>query len=111
MFSQTLNSQSSNDEQNFFDPRFAPQSANVNRQLILLVEDNQDSRNMLRTLLELWSYRVIEAHNGEEAVRLAKSECPNLILMDVAIPLLDGMEPPTRCPSFSFPAMRRWAFA
>lgn len=56
---------------------------------------------MLRTLLELWSYRVIEAHNGEDAVRLAKSEAPNLILMDIAIPVVDGMEATRRIREFA----------
>jgi DNA-binding response OmpR family regulator len=56
---------------------------------------------MLRTLLELWNYRVIEAHNGEEAVRLAKSESPQLILMDVAIPVVDGMEATRRIREFA----------
>lgn len=56
---------------------------------------------MLRTLLELWSYRVIEAHNGEEAVNLAKSESPNLVLMDVAIPVVDGMEATRRIRQFA----------
>lgn len=101
MFSQAQNSQHSNDERNFYEPRFAPQPANLNQQLILVVEDNPDSRNMLRTLLELWSYRVIEATNGEEAVRLAKSESPNLILMDVAIPLVDGVEATRRIREFA----------
>ncbi len=58
---------------------------------------------MLRTLLELWSYRVIEAQNGEEAVRLARSEAPNLVLMDVAIPLIDGMEATRRIREFAAP--------
>jgi CheY-like chemotaxis protein len=56
---------------------------------------------MLRTLLELWSYRVIEAHNGEDAVNLAKSESPNLVLMDVAIPVVDGVEATRRIREFA----------
>jgi two-component system cell cycle response regulator DivK len=103
MFSQAQNPQLSNDEHNFFENRSAPHPANANQQLILLVEDNTDSCNMLRTLLELWSYRVIEAHNGEDAVRLAKSELPNLILMDIAIPVVDGMEATRRIREFAAP--------
>jgi CheY-like chemotaxis protein len=106
MFSQSQNSHfSSNDGQNLFESRPAatPQAAKGNQQLILLVEDNADSRNMLRTLLELWSYRVIEAQNGEDAVRLAKSDSPNLILMDVAIPLIDGIEATRRIREFAAP--------
>jgi CheY-like chemotaxis protein len=101
MFSQAQNSHFSSDGRNHFEPHSAPQPAAVNQQLILLVEDNTDSCNMLRTLLELWSYRVIEAHNGEEAVSLAKSEAPQLILMDVAIPVVDGMEATRRIREFA----------
>ncbi|HEX8736149.1 MAG TPA: response regulator [Pyrinomonadaceae bacterium] len=103
MFSQAQNSQLSNEGHNLFEHHSAPQPANVNRQLILLVEDNADSCAMLRTLLELWSYRVIEANNGEDAVRLAKSEMPNLILMDIAIPVVDGMEATRRIREFASP--------
>src|SRR5215213_4868902 len=103
MFSQAQNSQISNDGRSYFENRSAPQPANVNQQLILLVEDNTDSCNMLRTLLELWSYRVIEAHDGEEAVGLAKSESPNLVLMDIAIPVVDGMEATRRIREFASP--------
>jgi CheY-like chemotaxis protein len=101
MFSQTQHSQLSNDGRSRFEPHSAPQPANGNQGLILLVEDNTDSCTMLRTLLELWSYRVIEAHNGEEAIRLAQSEAPNLILMDVAIPLVDGLEATRRIREFA----------
>jgi hypothetical protein len=103
MFSQEQNAHLSNDGRSLFEPHSAPQPANSKQHLILLVEDNTDSRNMLRTLLELWSYRVIEAQNGEEAVALAKSESPNLILMDVAIPVVDGMEATRRIREFASP--------
>ena len=46
---------------------------------------------MMRRLLELDGYRVVEAMNGEEAVRLAKAECPQLILMDLSLPVIDGL--------------------
>jgi CheY-like chemotaxis protein len=59
---------------------------------ILLVEDHEDNRNVYTTILTLWGYRVLDAHNGEEGVRLAVSEQPDLILMDIAIPLIDGWE-------------------
>jgi two-component system cell cycle response regulator DivK len=42
-------------------------------------------------LLEMTGYRVIEATNGEEAVKLAKAELPNLILMDLSLPVIDGL--------------------
>jgi len=58
--------------------------------LILLVEDDVDTRVMLRYLLDMWNYCVIEAEDGEEGVRLAESERPDLVLMDVKLPGIDG---------------------
>ena len=58
---------------------------------ILLVEDTEDNRFMMRRLLEMSGYGVVEATNGEEAVRLAQSERPALILMDLSLPVIDGL--------------------
>ena len=58
---------------------------------VLLVEDTEDNRFMMRRLLEMAGYQVVEAMNGEEAVKLAKSECPQLILMDLSLPVIDGL--------------------
>jgi CheY-like chemotaxis protein len=58
---------------------------------VLLVEDTEDNRFMMRRLLEMAGYEVIEAMNGEEAVKLAESECPKLILMDLSLPVIDGL--------------------
>ena len=60
-------------------------------QTVLLVEDTEDNRFMMRRLLEMTGYRVIEAMNGEEAVKLAKAESPSLILMDLSLPVIDGL--------------------
>ena len=60
-------------------------------QTVLLVEDTEDNRFMMRRLLEMTGYRVVEAMNGEEAVKLAKAESPNLILMDLSLPVIDGL--------------------
>ncbi len=60
-------------------------------QTVLLVEDTEDNRFMMRRLLEMTGYRVIEAMNGEEAVKLARKESPNLILMDLSLPVIDGL--------------------
>src|SRR3954453_4080912 len=60
---------------------------------VLLVEDTEDNRFMMRRLLEMSGYRVIEAMNGEEAVKLARSESPRLILMDLSLPIIDGLAP------------------
>ena len=58
---------------------------------VLLVEDTEDNRFMMRRLLEMAGYHVVEAMNGEEAVKLAKSESPRLILMDLSLPVIDGL--------------------
>ena len=58
---------------------------------VLLVEDTEDNRFMMRRLLEMTGYRVVEAMNGEEAVKLAKSELPQIILMDLSLPVIDGL--------------------
>ena len=58
---------------------------------VLLVEDTEDNRFMMRRLLEMSGYRVVEAMNGEEAVRLAQTESPQLILMDLSLPVIDGL--------------------
>ena len=58
---------------------------------VLLVEDTEDNRFMMRRLLEMTGYRVIEAMNGDEAVKLADVESPKLILMDLSLPVIDGL--------------------
>lgn len=58
---------------------------------ILIAEDNNDSREMLRVFLEYKGYRVIEARDGREAVRLAFGCKPDLILIDLNMPELDGL--------------------
>ncbi|MCA1612988.1 MAG: response regulator [Acidobacteria bacterium] len=60
-------------------------------QTILVVEDFEDNRFMLRRLLEMSGYRVVEAVNGEQAVEAAERERPDLILMDLSLPKLDGL--------------------
>ncbi len=57
----------------------------------MVVEDFEDNRFMMRRLLEMSGYRVLEAINGEEAVEIARREHPSLILMDLSLPLLDGL--------------------
>lgn len=58
---------------------------------IMVVEDNDDTRFMLRKALEMKGYRVIEAVDGWEAVQVATRERPDLILMDLNLPVLDGI--------------------
>jgi len=69
--------------------------ANVKGELpsrtVLVVEDTEDNRFMLRRLLEMSGYTVIEALNGEEAVKVAQKAEPALILMDLSLPIIDGL--------------------
>lgn len=58
---------------------------------ILLVEDTEDNRVMMRRLLEMSGYAVTEAVNGMEAVAQAEREEPEVILMDLSLPLVDGL--------------------
>ena len=61
-------------------------------QTLLLVEDNEDNRTIYCTVLRHHGYEVIEAQDGVRAVELARSEHPDLILMDISIPRMDGWE-------------------
>ncbi len=57
---------------------------------ILLVEDDADSRTVIRTLLEHFGYRVLECDSGEGALNLAQAEQPDAILMDITLTGMDG---------------------
>jgi CheY-like chemotaxis protein len=59
---------------------------------VLLVEDNEDNRIVYSTILRHFGYRVMEALNGEEGIATARTEKPDLILMDISIPIIDGWE-------------------
>ena len=59
--------------------------------IILIAEDFDDTRQMMKLLLEMRGHRVVEAANGQEAVELATSQRPDLILMDLNMPVLDGI--------------------
>ena len=59
---------------------------------ILVVEDHEDNRRILRDLLTSAGYQVIEATTGEEAVASAEAHMPDLILMDIQLPGIDGYE-------------------
>lgn len=60
--------------------------------VILIVDDDYDSREMLKTLLEMWNYRVIEATDGIEAIKIAEKNRLDLIVMDVKLPKIDGFK-------------------
>ncbi|MDD1441322.1 response regulator [Dolichospermum sp. ST_sed3] len=60
--------------------------------LILLAEDNQGNILSFSSYLEAKGYRIILAKNGLEAIEMTKSHCPDLILMDIQMPEMDGLE-------------------
>jgi CheY-like chemotaxis protein len=59
---------------------------------ILLVEDNEMNRDMLSRRLERKGYLVVTAQDGSQGYLLARSEAPDLILMDISLPAMDGWE-------------------
>lgn len=59
---------------------------------ILIVEDTEDNRQIMRDLLSSAGYELIEAQTGEDGVAMAKSHRPDLILMDIQLPVIDGYE-------------------
>jgi two-component system, cell cycle response regulator DivK len=60
------------------------------RKTIMVVDDYEDMRRATRLVLETLGHRVVEAASGEEAVELAQTELPDLIIMDLSMPHLDG---------------------
>ena len=59
---------------------------------VLVVEDQEDNRQILRDLLASAGYEMIEVHDGEGALIAARTKSPDLILMDIQLPILDGYE-------------------
>jgi two-component system cell cycle response regulator DivK len=58
---------------------------------VLLVEDTEDNRQMMKRLLEMSGYHVVEAINGKQAVEVAHQVQPHIILMDLSLPFIDGL--------------------
>lgn len=58
---------------------------------VLVVEDSDDARYFMRLELERLGYLVVEAENGEKAVEVARRERPDIILMDLSLPVMDGI--------------------
>ncbi|HEX7177305.1 MAG TPA: response regulator [Pyrinomonadaceae bacterium] len=72
-------------------PRRDADAVSGARPCVLVAEDHEDTRFMLRVFLEARGFDVIEAANGEDAIRLSESACPDLILLDGQLPRLDGV--------------------
>ena len=60
-------------------------------ELILVVEDNEKNRKLVRDVLTVKGYRLLETETGEEGVRLARDQHPALVLMDIQLPGIDGI--------------------
>jgi CheY-like chemotaxis protein len=60
-------------------------------ELVLIVEDNDKNRKLVRDTLQFKGYRTIEAESGEDGVRLAREHRPALVLMDIQLPGIDGI--------------------
>lgn len=63
---------------------------NEARLTVMVVDDNEDLREMLRYMVERLGYHVVEAGNGLEAIEFARHRCPDMILMDLCMPVMDG---------------------
>ena len=61
-------------------------------ELILIVEDNEQNRKVARDLLQVHGYRTIEAETGEDAIALASTHAPDLVVMDVRLPGMSGVD-------------------
>jgi CheY-like chemotaxis protein len=59
---------------------------------ILLVEDNEMNRDMLSRRLKRKGYDVVSANDGARGITMAQSETPDLILMDISLPIMDGLQ-------------------
>jgi len=59
---------------------------------ILIVEDNPQNMRLIEMALSAESYTLLEATNGEEALEVARKECPDLIVMDIQLPKMSGLE-------------------
>ncbi len=60
-------------------------------ELILIVEDNEKNRKLVRDILQVTGYRTVESESAEEGLRLAREQHPALVLMDIQLPGMDGI--------------------
>jgi CheY-like chemotaxis protein len=81
----------SNDDESPSKNKVAEQGQPIEKILILVVDDSADNVAMISLDLQQLGYRVVTASNGEDAIRVATQTKPNLILMDISMPTLDGL--------------------
>jgi CheY-like chemotaxis protein len=63
----------------------------LRQKTVLVAEDSADTRAVLRRVLASYGYRIVEAADGREAVEAALRECPDLVVMDLNMPVMDGL--------------------
>ena len=63
----------------------------MDTKIILIIEDNELNMKLVRSLLQLEKYQIIEAENAEKGIQLARDHQPDLILMDIQLPGMDGL--------------------
>ena len=61
-------------------------------QTVLIIEDNELNMKLVRSMLQLAHYEIVEAQNAEDGIKLAGMHLPNLILMDIQLPGIDGLD-------------------
>lgn len=71
---------------------------------VLIVEDYEDTRGFMKLLIEGYGYQVVEATDGIEAVDKTRQQHPDLILMDISLPVVDGLTATRAIREFSFAA-------
>jgi len=76
-------------------------------ELILVVEDNEKNRKLVRDVLTFKGYTIIEAETGEDGVRLTQERHPRLVVMDIRLPGIDGIEALSRYGATRRPARFR----
>jgi two-component system cell cycle response regulator DivK len=64
----------------------------MSAKLVLIVEDNEKNRKLERDLLQFKGYATLEARNAEDGIRIARERLPDLILMDIQLPGIDGVD-------------------
>ena len=64
----------------------------MSKQIILIVEDNFDNMALLKILLERENYQILSASNGEEGLNIVRSKIPDLIILDLDMPIVNGWE-------------------
>lgn len=64
----------------------------MSQKQVLLVEDNDDNRMIFATILDHFGYDVVQAPNGRDGVDMAEQHRPDLIIMDISLPVMDGLE-------------------